>query len=247
MLLTTTQYDASKEEQLIETLLQQKVDGLLLTVADAESGRALAALANENMPYVLMYNHAPGHETVSVDDRKAARDAIRHLLQFGHRRIAMLAGYLTASDRSAHRHLGYQDAMREAGLQPMPLAEVDFGARALETQLQCWLHKIDDRPTAIFCSTDLLALGVIKALRERSIRIPQDISIIGFDGLEYGQLIEPTLATISQPNGEIGRKAAERLLKQIDEDPDERQSLFLTHTLLAGRSVSVPPISGSPA
>src|SRR3546814_432287 len=103
VLLTTTQYDSSKEEQLIEILLRQKVDGLLLTVANTENCGALAMLADENIPYVLMYNHAPGHVTVSVDDRQAAQDAVRHLIEAGHRRIAMLAGFLTASDRSALR------------------------------------------------------------------------------------------------------------------------------------------------
>src|SRR3546814_7979314 len=102
-------------------------------------------LADENIPYVLMYNHAPGHVTVSVDDRQAAQDAVRHLIEAGHRRIAMLAGFLTASDRSALRYLGYQDAMTGAGLPLMPLAEVDFGAHALDTQLQHWLHKMSDR------------------------------------------------------------------------------------------------------
>ncbi|GAB2900050.1 LacI family DNA-binding transcriptional regulator [Paralcaligenes ginsengisoli] len=245
MLLTTTQYDSSKEEQFIEILLRQKVDGLLLTVADTKNSRALALLSTENMPYVLMYNHAAGYETVSVDDRKAAGDAVRHLLGFGHRRIAMLAGFLTASDRSAHRYLGYRDAMLEAGLEPMPLSEVDFGTRTLETQLQYWFHTMSRRPTAIFCSTDLLALEVIKALRQRSIHIPQDISVMGFDGLEYGQLIEPALTTISQPNGEIGRQAAERLLRQIGGERNERESLFLNHALLAGRSVGLPQTGGS--
>jgi DNA-binding LacI/PurR family transcriptional regulator len=236
MLLTTTQYDSSKEEPLVEMLLRQKVDGLLLTVADTKRCRTLVSLSKGNVPYMLMYNHARGYETVSVDDRKAACDAVQHLLNLGHRRIAMLAGFLTASDRSALRHLGYQDAMHSAGLKPLPLAEVDFGAQALETQVQCWFDEGAIRPTAVFCSTDLLALGVIKALRERSIRIPQDISVIGFDGLEYGRLIEPTLATISQPNKEIGRHAAERLLRKINGDTTKYQPLFLAHTLLAGRS-----------
>jgi DNA-binding LacI/PurR family transcriptional regulator len=239
VLLTTTQYDSSREEQLIEILLRQKVDGLLLTVANTRDCRALAMLAEEKVPYVLMYNHAPGFATVSVDDRTAAHDAVRHLVHAGHRRIAMLAGYLTASDRSALRHQGYQDAMREAGLAPMPLAEVDFGAHALDTQLQHWFRTMADRPTAIFCSTDMLALGVIKSLRERSLRIPEDVSIMGFDGLEYGQLIEPTLATIRQPNEDIGRQAARRLLAQIDGDPEPTESLLLPHTLLAGRSVGL--------
>lgn len=240
VLLTTTQYDSTKEEQLIEILLRQKVDGLLLTVANTHDCRALAMLAEEKIPYALMYNHAPGYVTVSVDDRIAARDAVRHLVGAGHRRIAMLAGYLTASDRSALRHQGYQDAMREAGLKPLPLVETDFAAHSIDTQLQHWFRNMANRPTAIFCSTDMLALGVIKSLRERHLRIPDDVSVIGFDGLEYGQLIEPTLATIRQPNEDIGRQAARRLLAQIDGETVPADPLFLPHTLLAGRSVNLP-------
>src|SRR3546814_3630821 len=128
--------------------------------------------------------------------------------------------------------------MAGAGLRFMPLAEVDFGAHAVDTQLQHWLHKMSDPPTAIFCSTDMLALGVIKALREHRLRIPGDMSVIGFDGLEYGQLIEPTLATISQPNEDIGRLAAQRLLAQIGGQAVDPRSLFLAHTILPGRSKS---------
>ncbi|TAM89972.1 MAG: LacI family transcriptional regulator, partial [Candidimonas sp.] len=241
VLLTTTQYDSSKEMPFIEILLHQKVDGLLLTVANARNCPALARLAEEKVPYVLMYNHAPGHATVSVDDRAAARDAVRHLIRAGHRRIAMLAGYLTASDRSALRHLGYRDAMAHAGLAPLPLAEVDFGAHSLDTHLHQWFDGPANPPSAIFCSTDMLALGVIKSLRQRALRTPDDVSVIGFDGLEYGQLIEPTLATISQPNEAIGREAANRLLADFGGGPAATQSLVLPHRLLAGGTVGPAP------
>jgi DNA-binding LacI/PurR family transcriptional regulator len=157
----------------------------------------------------------------------------------------MVAGFLTASDRSALRYHGYQDAMAAAGLATLPLAEVGFDAHALDTQLQQWLHRMPDWPTAIFCSTDMLALGVIKVLRGLDLSIPRDISVIGFDGLAFGRLIEPTLATISQPNEQIGRLAAQRLLARIEGAPIEPPSLFLPHTLLTGRSVDLPRTNGA--
>lgn len=240
MLLTTTQYDAGKECQLIDILLRQQVDGILLTVADTAHSEALDLLAREDVPYVLMYNHATGYPSVSIDDRQAARDAVQHLLDAGHRHIAMIAGYVTASDRSRLRYQGYQDAMVNAGLAPLELIEADFDARTIDTSLQHWLGNLADAPTAVFCSTDLLALGVIKTLREHAVRIPQDISIVGFDGLQYGQLIEPTLSTICQPNQEIGRHAAERLFARLDGAAPQHEALFLDHVLLEGRTVGAP-------
>ncbi|KAA0888452.1 LacI family DNA-binding transcriptional regulator [Pusillimonas sp. ANT_WB101] len=242
MLLTTTQYEVSKESQLIEILLRQQVDGLLLTVADTAHCDALDLLARENVPYVLMYNHTEGFPSVSIDDRVAARDAIEHLLNAGHQHIAMIAGYVAASDRSRLRYQGYEDAMFAAGHKPLPLLEVDFDARTIETSLQHWLDNMASAPTAVFCSTDLLALEVIKLLRERGVHIPRDMSIIGFDGLKYGQLIEPTLTTISQPNHEIGRRAAERLLARLDGTDIHHDSLFLDHVLLERKTVGAPSL-----
>lgn len=240
LLLTTTRYDASREQALIEVLLRQKVDGLLLTVAESHDNPVLRKLAEAGTPHVLLYNHTPDCASVSVDDRTAAADAVRYLIGQGHQRVAMLAGRLAASDRAVLRHQGYLDAMQGAKLTPLALVQADFDAHVLEPQFSQWLATQRELPTAIFCSTDTLALGVIKALRAHGIAIPHDISVMGFDGLEYGQLIEPTLATIRQPNHDIGQQACGQLMRQLEGSETIPGTTTLPHTLVPGRSVSRP-------
>ena len=128
LILMTTQYDTERENRAIETLREQRVDGLIVTVADADTNPLLDTLDHAGLPYVLAYNDTLRRPSVSVDNRSAARDGVRRLLAHGHRRILMLAGTLAASDRARLRHRGYADAMLEAGLAARPALEVDFNA-----------------------------------------------------------------------------------------------------------------------
>jgi DNA-binding LacI/PurR family transcriptional regulator len=121
VMLATTGYDPAQEDGAIESLLRHRVDGLVLTVADAARSKLLDKLDREQVPYVLVYNQlgsrsARQRPTVSVDNRAAARQMVEHLIGLGHRRIAMVAGSFRQSDRARLRHRGYLDAMRAAGL-----------------------------------------------------------------------------------------------------------------------------------
>ncbi len=137
VMLMTTAYDREREARAIETMLQQRVDGLVLTVADAAANPHLDRLDTECVPYVLAYNDTQGQSrmpvrcSVTVDNRAAARDAIRALLALGHRQVRMLTGTLSASDRAALRHAGYRDALQAAGIVPQPPVEIDFNAEAM--------------------------------------------------------------------------------------------------------------------
>lgn len=240
LLLVTTQYDPERERNAIETLLQQRVDGLLLTLADAEHSELLDDLSAEGIASQLVYNDAPHRSCVSVDNRAAAAEGVAMLLAAGHRDIAMVTGTLHASDRAKRRYLGYCDAMQAAGLAPWPACEIDFNDGASGDNVHAWFDGTH-RPTALFCSNDLLALGVMRALREAGLRVPDDVSVLGFDGLAVGELLSPSLATVVQPSVEIGRRAAERLLAQIEGRGEGGDALILPHTIRAGGTVGAPP------
>ncbi|MCA3243433.1 MAG: LacI family DNA-binding transcriptional regulator [Rubrivivax sp.] len=238
-----TGYDAGNEEQASELLLQQRVDGLLLTVADAARSRVLDKLDHEGKPYVLLYNQpgargrASQRPSVSVDNRLAARQMVSHLLQAGHRRICMVAGSFRQSDRARLRFKGYVDAMTQHGLAPLEPLETAFMTADLRARLQDLLSQ-RDAPTALFCSSDQLALMVMRDLRRLGLRVPQDISVAGFDGVPVGELITPVLTTVVQPTADIAASAFD-LLQSLIVGERYLGPALLHHTLREGGTVAV--------
>jgi DNA-binding LacI/PurR family transcriptional regulator len=158
----------------------------------------------------------------------------------------MLAGTLAASDRARQRYAGYAHAMEQAGLTPAPALEIDFNAEALAPAVLAHLSTGPARPTALFCSNDLLAMVVMRGLRRARMRVPQDMSILGFDGLAMSELLAPPLATIGTPNGEIGRAAWQRLMARISgEYVGPTLDLTLAHTLREGGTIAAIATGGS--
>jgi DNA-binding LacI/PurR family transcriptional regulator len=239
LMLMTTQYDTDRERRAIETLREQRVEGLILTVADADTHPLLDEMDRDGLLYVLMHNDTVRRPSVSVDNRLAAFEGVRMLIAHGHRRILMLAGTLAASDRARLRHLGYQQAMRQAGLISAPALEIDFNADELAPAVLAHLTSDPNRPTALFCSNDLLAMVVMRGLRRARFQVPNEMSILGFDGLAMGELLAPPLASICAPNREIGCAAWRRLIARIEGAyPDTSLSLTLPHTLREGATVA---------
>ncbi|MGV2287376.1 substrate-binding domain-containing protein [Trinickia sp. YCB016] len=241
LMLMTTQYDADRERHAIETLRAQRVEGLILTVADADTHPLLDELDHAGPRYVLMHNDTVRRPAVSVDNRLAAYEGVRTLIAHGHRRILMLAGTLAESDRARLRYVGYSQAMQQAGLTPAPALEVDFNADELAPSVLAHLTTGTagtSRPTALFCSNDLLAMVVMRGLRRASYAVPEHMSILGFDGLAVGELLSPPLASLCTPNREIGCAAWQRLMNRIEgTDDGESLSLTLPHTLRAGETI----------
>ena len=172
LILMTTEYDAARERHAIETLREQRVEGLILTVADADTHPLLDMLDHDGPHYVLMHNDTQRRPSVSVDNRRAACDGVRLLTARGHRRVLMLAGSLAASDRARQRHLGYAQALDEIGVATLPPVEVDFNAPELPDAVLAHLTAHATRPTALFCSNDLLAMVVMRGLRRAGSRFP---------------------------------------------------------------------------
>ncbi len=241
VLLTTTGYDPAREGQAIDMLLSQRVDGLILTVARAQDHPLLDELAASGVPYQLVYNHSASHPCVSVDNRAAARELVTELVLLGHRRIGMLSGSRAASDRALQRHQGYCDAMRAAGLRPRAPLEIDFHQHRLPASMLASLRDPRRRPTAVFCGNDFLALLVMRELREAGMRVPEDISVVGFDGLSFGELLAPPLATVCQPHRQLGSTAWSHL-QHVLEGGTPRSSV-LAHRLRIGGTVAPPSSS----
>ena len=247
-------YDPAAEEELARTLVGRGVDGLILTLA-APSEAGLERLAGLGRPFVLLYNRpdgpAAGAALATVDSRAASRAATARILAFGHRRIAFLGGAFAASDRSLARYEGYRDAMEAAGLDPWPAEEVDFAADApaFDAALERLIARVAG-PTAMLCSNDLLALQTAQAARRLGLGVPDDLSVVGFDGLPMARLMDPPLATVRQPARSMGRAAAKILLDMMAGGAPQRRVMptrFLDGGTLARPREAAGPLRAGPA
>jgi len=247
VVLTATDYQAADEDDACERLLGHRVDGLILTVANAAKSALLDRLERERVATVLVYNQVTPRSrlTVAVDNRAAAREAVEHLIALGHRRIAMVAGALAASDRAAERHRGYGDALRAAGLPARPAVELPRHTEGSLAALRA-LFGGREAPTALFCSNDLLAIGVMRDLRALALRVPDDVSVVPFDGIAFGQFVEPALTTVEQPSREMGARAMELLAARL-EGRRGLAPIQLPHRLRTGHSTRAVEAATQPA
>jgi LacI family transcriptional regulator len=234
VILCNTENDIEKERLYTEVLENKQVDGLIF-VASGENHQAISQIANNGLPLVMVDRDMGSLEldTVTTDNYNGGLLATQHLLSLGHRRIACITGPSNITP-SAERVTGYRAALELAGIpvQESLLVRGDFhppsgyaGARQL---LQC-----DPRPTAIFACNDMMAIGAIRAASQLGLRIPQDVSIIGFDEIELASFTTPPLTSVSQPKQEIGGLAVSLVLERM-QDPSlpSRRSVLPTRLVI---------------
>ena len=238
-----TDYLLDQEDRAVNLLLAGNVDGKILVVSNPATSTALQRLAEVGLPYVLAYNQHPDHPCVSVNSELAVADVVAHLATLGHHRIAMVSGLLSASDRAQQRCRGYALGMEQAGLRAQPVLQVPFVAAAPEVLGEALNNQ--DRPTALVCSNDLLAIRSIRAAHLAGLAVPRDLSVVGFDGIALGQDLTPQLSTVVQPNADIGRHSVELLAQAVASGnplgPD--MGLTLAHQFRDGESCAPPPLS----
>lgn len=210
---------------LIDRIMSPKITAGLLAIFPGQWAEHIVRLHTDGeFPVVMIDDQKkPPHVPwVGADNRGGAYEAVRYLLSLGHRRIAHIQGpmdYFCSSER----YDGYRQAMTDAGLSIDPdlVVEGNFGADGGQAAaLKFFELPPERRPSAIFSASDGMAYGAIKAAEQYGIRIPQDIALIGFDGLEGSSLVRPALTTMKQPFYEIGQKGIELLLSLINSPQD---------------------------
>ena len=237
-LMAMNEYREDEEEIAVESLLNNRVEGLILTVANADDSPLCDRLDQEGIPYVLVYNQPENTDrcSVAVDNTAGGALAAEKFIELGHKHCAVIAGRFSASDRSRARYNGFASCCRSHGLTDPLLAEVDFSRADVEAAISGFLSQ-PNPPTAIFCSTDLLAISAIGVISGLGMSVPEDISVIGFDGIDVGKLVQPPLTTISQPSRRMGRVAVQLLLDRLEGGEDTLRMLpFNFH---AGESIAV--------
>lgn len=223
IIITNTEYNYLDEEKAIDALLANGVDGLILTVSSEENNKLLNKLDQEKIPYVLLYNNTnkQNRSIVSIDNYKAAKDVAKSFIDFGHKNFAMISISNNLSDRAMLRQKAFINHLKENDFNKIKLIDVDSTYSNLEEKLQ-EIYTKQDYPTAIFCSNDSIALNVISLLKKFNIKVPANVSVIGFDGIKIAELLEPKLSTVLQPSKEMGRVAFSLLLKLIKNEVNSK-------------------------
>lgn len=222
------------EEHVFFSLLRSRhFDGVILVSGEYDDP-CPALLKNAKIPYVRI-GHDPNHadlKYVDINNVEAARTAVGHLLSLGHRRIAMIKG-LARDTCSAERYEGYKQALLAAGL-PLDeelVGEGDWTAACGYKLTQRFLQ-LAEPPTALFSSNDIMVAGVVRAVHESGIKVPDDLAIVGFDDLDQTTMIFPELTTIRQPCVEIGVSAARMLIDQLEDENTRLEHTILPTTLV---------------
>jgi LacI family transcriptional regulator len=243
IVLAPTLHEHAREVSLLERLMHGTTDGGLLVLPE-ESGSELRSLMTYGYRFVVVDPRTLIDErvpTVSAAHSSGADQATRYLLGLGHRRIAAITGhgYMMATQE---RLRGYHSALGAAGVLPDPRLEVesnfdvDGGREAAAALLE-----LEDRPTAIFAFNDPLAIGAMQAVLTRGLRVPEDISIVGFDDTAEAGLVTPQLTTVRQPLAEMGRMGVSLLMRLLEGRRFEALHVELATQLVVRGSTAPPP------
>jgi LacI family transcriptional regulator len=244
LILYTTHRTASKEANYVANLAKGMVDGLLLVLPRSPAD-FIGNLTQRNFPFVLIDHQGIGKDcpAVGAANWQGGFTATEYLIKLGHQRIGFITGWMDlgcATDRLE----GYCSALRTYHIPEKPdlIYEGTFfqpdGFSGASTLLD-----LPDSPTAIFASNDVMAMGVMDAVRNRGLRVPDDVSVIGFDDIPQASLIRPALTTIRQPLEKMGRVATQMLLESLSQPPKKIGRIELPTELIVRDSCQVPRTS----
>lgn len=247
LFLCNTDEDPNREDEYVRELSKKRVDGLIVASSASRRNHTLQ-LRLEDVPFVFMDREVEGIEadTVSVDNRLGMRLIAEHLTQLGHERVGMVSGPLEKS--SGHeRYHGLRDALADLGL-PLHDSLVRFGDFRVSGGREAAeeLLRLPEPPTALVVSNNQMTLGALLAVRELGLRVPDEVSVVSFDDMEWAPLANPPLTALAQPTYEMGATAARMLLDKIEKKATGSPSkLFMEPELMIRGSTGSPAGKGS--
>jgi LacI family transcriptional regulator len=260
VIITNSEEDPKLERRAVETMLQRRVDGLLLAPTELDRARHLEAVQASGLPIVQIDRSVRGlaADAVLIDNVGAARDAVHHLIERGHERIGLLTAGLADGDPIAQldavaidpvhaptplsRAVGYLSAMRSAGL------PVEAGLIASAPSAAIYADRAEAAvagllaqptpPTAILAVDGTLTLCAFEAVQDSGLRFPDECTVLGFDDLDWTRIVRPRVTVVAQPAYDIGATAARRLLARLAGDASPPQTLLLETSLVARESTT---------
>ncbi|WP_419890751.1 LacI family DNA-binding transcriptional regulator [Paenibacillus xylanexedens] len=243
VVICSTDNKDERVERYLNLLQQKRVDGMMIGTG-IDNAEILSPLLQQSIPVALIARHMPSLSvhTVTIDDILGGALAAEHLLELGHTRVAVLSEPSKVSS-SQERVRGFRETLIKAGytLEPNQIREsaADLSSAKKEALL---LLGEKDHPTGLFCCNDIQAIGALQAAKELGLRVPEDVSIIGFDNTILASVTSPPLTTVAQPIEELGHRAVDLLIEELKDERKEPQKIVLKPELViresAGRVLS---------
>ena len=241
LFLTNTNKERSRMISCIKNFVEKNVDGIII-IGGEITEEFYAAIKSFHIPLITVScesNIEPEgqYASITIDNEQAAYEAVEYLIQKGHTQIAMISGEKDERNAGIPRIKGYQDALSQYGisLRKEYLIEGNYtflsGYKAAKQILT-----LREKPTAIFAASDAMAIGAEKALLEAGVKIPDEIAIFGFDGLDFAEYVHPSLSTIVQPRYEMGVLAMQRMLEFLNAKENKEPKIIIRHQLAARES-----------
>jgi LacI family transcriptional regulator len=245
-ILVSRAYAGRSEIEEAIRAMRGRVDGVVVMSPDVD--KSSLANAPANLPIILLCSavRGGGFDSVTIQNYRGAREIISWLVSLGHRRIAIINGAPGTLDAS-ERLRGYRVALKQAGIRHAPPLEQDGefteagGYAATRT-----LIETSPRPTAIFAANDSMAIGALSALREAGLRVPEDVSVAGFDDIPLARYMDPPLTSVRVPIAELGGRAMDMLLNAIAHKNSHKRRRISLRTSLIVRSSCGAPVSERP-
>ncbi|MCY6381602.1 LacI family DNA-binding transcriptional regulator [Hoeflea prorocentri] len=236
LLVSSTAYRPELEAEQIRSLVSRGADGLLLIGYERDDA-VYKYLERRRVPTLAAWAFSDDSPLPSVgfDNQASMLELCNTVLAMGHTEIAVISGIVEGNDRAAKRLEGIRDSLRAHGIDPdrAPVIETSYeienGAKAFEKLMQA-----PARPTAVMCGNDVLAVGAMQRAREMGMDVPDDVSITGFDDIELATIVTPQLTTVHVPHRQMGRLAADELIRMVEKDSIGESSQLQSSLRLRG-------------
>lgn len=243
MILCNTNHNHERELKTLNLLYDNHVDGIIfMTSKDTPEHRAF--FRKTKLPVTFVNRKCEDIHVCSldIDNYGAAWDMTSYFLNRGHRRIAIIRAPLTDKTSGYERFRGYLDAMRAAGIEPDDRLIMRSNFK-IENTYKVVSHFLKKHPpvTAIFATSDLMAIGTIKCLNDHGLKVPEDVEVAGFDDIPMASYYSPSITTIRQPIREMGMKATDFLIKEVNGRAIKKRNMILPHKLIIRESTSNDP------
>ena len=217
ILLSSIDQDSSQLETTARRMIEHRIDGVAVLTFGPDDP-LIEFFRDRDVPVFAIGTNSPGRllKTVNIDYEHGIRQAVQHLAAMGHVRIAFVSGPAQLKT-AAMRKIAFQDCMREIGLQPSPEIVVE-GDHTIEAGMRAMssLAALPDRPSAVLCSNDLTAIGIMRQAFDLALDVPRDLSVVGFDDIRFAQFMIPPLTTVQMSQTEIAETAFAALLSCVE-------------------------------
>jgi LacI family transcriptional regulator len=217
LFLTTSGYNLDAELEQARNLVSRGVDGLVLR-GDCHHDGLRKMLADYSVPFINVGIYRPDrpYPCVGTDNEAAAHRAASHVIELGHRRIGIVSALQRNNDRASARIAGFRRAMAEHGIKTPPQWHVEVPYTLDDAREAArYLLGLKDRPTAVVCGNDVIAYGVLLEAERSGFSVPDDLSVVGFDDLDWSRHLRPSLTTIHVPTGDTWQRAGEYLVRHL--------------------------------